>query len=98
MLENIEIENNVTPYVQNHIDQYEKQKYEIIIKEKSTSSKKSLFYRKQNIYAWKSHQLYQIWKVMIILQYILREEQGKKNARNQQLITRRNEVFFVFRL
>ena len=60
--------------------------------------KKSLFYRKQNIYAWKSDQLYQIWKVMIILQYILREEQGKKNARNQQLITRRNEVFFVFRL
>lgn len=43
MLENIEIENNVTPYVQNHIDQYEKQKYEIIIKEKSTSSKKESF-------------------------------------------------------
>lgn len=97
MRENIEIENNFTPYVQNHIDQYEKQKYEIIIIEKSTSSKKSLFYRKQNIYAWKSIR-YQIWKVMIILQYILREEQGKKNARNQQLITRRNEVFFVFRL
>ena len=43
MLENIEIENNVTPYVKNHIDQYEKQKYEIIIKEKSKSSKKESY-------------------------------------------------------
>lgn len=90
MRENIEIENNFTPYVQNHIDQYEKQKYEIIIIEKSTSSKKSLFYRKQNIYAWKSIR-YQIWKVMIILQYILLSllkkmtKNSKRRARKEKL-------------
>ena len=83
MRENIEIENNFTPYVQNHIDQYEKQKYEIIIIEKSTSSKKSLFYRKQNIYAWKSDQISNLESNDNIIAYFkrrARKEKLKKSA------------------